>query len=132
MRRTADQVVFALLYSANVVMIFAHGLFGLGSVFTGVYLASLTAFLILVGWWFWRGSNTVDYLVAALAALFAISLAVHPPHDFKPIALLVLSLAAYPAARGLVARSGTTATPILQPAARPGEFTISATIARKT
>jgi hypothetical protein len=100
MQRTADQVVFALLYSANVVMIFAHGLFGLGSVFTGVYLASLTAFLILVGWWFWRGPNTVDYLVAALAALFAISLALHPPHELKPVALLVLSLAAYPAARG--------------------------------
>ena len=42
----------------------------------------------------------MDYLVAALAALFAISLAVHPPHDLKPVALLVLSLVAYPAARG--------------------------------
>ena len=81
MRRTADQVMFALLYSANVVMIFAHSLFGLGSVFTGVYLASLTAFLILVGWWFWRGTNIVDYLVAVLAALFAIGAA--------PVLLLV-------------------------------------------
>jgi hypothetical protein len=100
MRRTADQVVFALLYSANVVMIFAHGLFGLGSLFTGAYLVSLTAFLILVGWWFWRGHNSVDYLMIVLAVLFAISLAFHPPHDVKSVVLLVLSLAAYPAARG--------------------------------
>jgi hypothetical protein len=49
MPRTLAPIALALLLSTNFLTIFSHGLFGLGSRFTGAVLIGLTALLMLHG-----------------------------------------------------------------------------------
>ncbi|MDI3566265.1 O-antigen ligase family protein [Bradyrhizobium sp. Arg816] len=97
----ASQIMSALLISANSVAVFSHGVFGLGSTFTAIYLIVVTGSLIWLGKWRSTSLNVADYLAIALFLCCGLSLALHPPADYKDLALLVLSFAAYPAARGL-------------------------------
>jgi hypothetical protein len=106
MRNTAGQIGLALLLAANSVAVFSHGLFGLGSVFTASYMVLVTAALILLGNWRAVRFGTADYLALAFFALCAFSILLHPPANYKELVLLLLSFAAYPAARGLAAPVG--------------------------
>jgi hypothetical protein len=97
--KTAAQVGLALLLGANAVMIFAHGLFGAGSLFSAVYLMGVTGLLLTLGRW--SSLTLADYLAIALLAVSVLSVAMHPPTGSKEVVLLMLSFAAYPAGRGM-------------------------------
>ncbi|UQD96781.1 O-antigen ligase family protein [Bradyrhizobium japonicum] len=97
----ASQIMSALLISANSVAVFSHGMFGLGSTSTAIYLIAITGSLIWLGKWRSISLTVADYLAIALFVCCGLSLALHPPAGYKDLALLVLSFAAYPAARGL-------------------------------
>jgi len=98
MKDVANAISLALLLSANVVAVFAHGWLGTGSLFTGAYLVILTGFLALFGRW--RSLLFADFLWLCLCGLLGISAILHSPAASEA-ALLALALAAYPASRGL-------------------------------
>lgn len=89
----------ALLLAEGPVTILAHGLFGLGSIFTGCFLALLISFLIAVSFQHWKTISVVDYLTFAFAASCALSVVLHPT-DLRQSLLLSLTLGCYAAARG--------------------------------
>lgn len=89
-----------LLLSAGSIVVLAHGFLDTGSITTGVLLATVTAVLILTGSWRHFSPNASDAAFALLAASMALSFAAHGIEgDRKELALLVLTLLAYPAAR---------------------------------
>ncbi|MBR1129723.1 hypothetical protein [Bradyrhizobium iriomotense] len=78
----------------------AHGLAGAGSLFTGALLAVPTVLLIAFGDWRQFRPHATDLLFTAFVALVGISVAINGvAGDIKELALLSLTLAAYPAAR---------------------------------
>ena len=102
MKNVIGQFGLALLVSANAVAVLSHGMFGLGATFTGACYIAPIALLLCVGRWNAVVLTTADYLALGLFLLCTLSSAVHPPADFKQVVLLSVTLAAYPAARGLV------------------------------
>jgi len=102
LKGAVGQFGLALLVSANAVAVLSHGMFGLGATFTGACYVASIALLVCLGRWNAIVLTPADYLALGLFLLCALSSAVHPPADFKQVALLSVTLAAYPAARGLV------------------------------
>jgi len=97
-RDVANQICLALLLCANIVAVLAHVWLGTGSLFTGIYLAIVTGFLILFGRW--RSLVFADLLWLSLCGLFGLSAIQHPP-AVPEAALFTLALAAYAVSRGL-------------------------------
>lgn len=89
-----------LLLSAGSIFVLAHGLLGSGAMTTAALLSTTTAALILTGPWQRFSPNANDAGFAILLTFIALSFAAHGlGSDRKEIALLVLTLLGYPAAR---------------------------------
>lgn len=98
MKHTANEIALALLISSNVVVVFAHAWLGASSQFTGVYLVATTGILIVLGRW--HSLFFADLLWLGLCGLVGVSAIQHAPAILE-CALVILSLAAYPASRGV-------------------------------
>ncbi|WP_225118036.1 O-antigen ligase family protein [Bradyrhizobium sp. BRP22] len=89
-----------LLLAAGPLAVLAHGAFDAGSLVTGLLLATPIAALLVLGDWRTFSPTSCDALFGIFVACIAISLAWNgigaEPNEF---CLLVLTLAAYPAAR---------------------------------
>jgi hypothetical protein len=86
--------------STGSILVFAHGVFGLGSTFTGLYILCSMGSLFLFdrpsGFWI----EPCDFVFGLLLTRIAISFAKNSEStNAKEIELLVLSLCAYPASR---------------------------------
>lgn len=94
-------LLFGILLSASPLAVLAHGFLGAGAIVTGALLAVPLALLIVFGdWESLRRPNACDLLFAAFAALAVASLAINGVEgNTREAALLVFTLAAYPAAR---------------------------------
>ena len=95
----ARWALLALVISTGPIMVLSHGLFGTGSVFTGIFIALSTASLVATGRW-----KTVPNICDLTFALFVLSIVISSilngkSDDSKEYGLLILSLAAYPAGR---------------------------------
>jgi hypothetical protein len=89
-----------LVVSTGSILVFAHGVFGLGSTFTGLYILCSMGSLFLFdrpsGFWI----EPCDFVFGLLLTCIAISFAKNSEStNAKEIELLVLSLCAYPASR---------------------------------
>lgn len=94
------QVSLALFLSVNVVTIYCHGLLAAGPVFTACYYSSLIALLTYVTSKQTIRIHPADYLMLGVILLCGASAITLLPKP-RDAALLFISLAAYPATRGL-------------------------------
>lgn len=95
-------ILLAILVSAGPIAVMAHGFADVGSVFTGAMMSSTVAALILLGRWRQFVVNPCDILFGAFVLCVVASLVANGfGPDRKEIYLLLISLAAYPAARAL-------------------------------
>jgi hypothetical protein len=92
-------LLLAIYVSAGPFLVFAHGLFGAGSGFTGLFLVATTLGLLLVGQWSDSRPNACDTLFAAFAACVGVSFLKNGIGNPKEFALLLITLAAYPVGR---------------------------------
>jgi hypothetical protein len=92
--------VLALYISTSSILVLAHGFAGTGSPFTAAFIAGSTLALFLSSRWADFRPDPCDFLFGILVCSIAISFAVNGMDaDRKEMALLLLSLAGYPAAR---------------------------------
>jgi hypothetical protein len=92
--------VLALYISTSSILVLAHGYAGTGSSFTAAFIAASTLALFLLSRWADFRLDLCDFLFGILVCCIAISFAVNGMDaDRKEMALLLLSLAGYPAAR---------------------------------
>ena len=92
--------IFVVFLATGPLAVLAHGLFNAGSVFTGSLIAGSTVTLLLMGDWRSFSFDVCDALFALLVFCIALSVVAHGiGPDRKEFYLLVLSLAAYLAAR---------------------------------
>lgn len=90
----------ALLVSAGPILVISHGVLGTGSAFTGAFLFAITALMLGFARWGQFENSPSDILFALLLSAIAVSFALNgATANSKESALLVLSLAAYPACR---------------------------------
>ena len=95
-------VVLAVLLSIGPIAVLAHGLLNAGSIFTGLLMIGATAALYLLGEWRSFSFGVCDAAFALLVFCIVLSFGVHGiGPDRKEFYLLILSLAAYPAARAI-------------------------------
>jgi hypothetical protein len=89
-----------LLLSAGPIAVLAHGMLGAGSAFTGIAMVAPTAALLLLGNWRAFSPNICDALFGIFVGCVAASAASNGlGFERKELYLLILTLAAYPAAR---------------------------------
>ncbi|WP_027579883.1 O-antigen ligase family protein [Bradyrhizobium sp. Ai1a-2] len=93
-------LLFVALFAASPVAVLAHGLFATGSWFTGFLMVGSTAALLTFGRWREFEIDARDAIFCCLLLAIGISLALNGiGPDPKEFYLLMLTLAAYPAAR---------------------------------
>jgi hypothetical protein len=92
-------LLLAIYVSTGSFLVFAHGLFGSGPVFTGLFLVATTLGVLLAGQWSDYRPNVCDALFAAFVACVAVSFLKNGIGNLKEFALLQIALAAYPAGR---------------------------------
>ncbi|MCA1455253.1 hypothetical protein I6F35_18870 [Bradyrhizobium sp. BRP22] len=93
-------VLFAVLFAASPLAVLAHGWFSTGSWFTGFLMAGSTVALLVLGRWRDFEIDTRDVIFCCLLAVIGISLALNGiGPNRNEFYLLLLTLAAYPAAR---------------------------------
>ncbi|MBR0735770.1 O-antigen ligase family protein [Bradyrhizobium liaoningense] len=88
--------------SSGPILMFAHEFVGTGSVFTAAFLGGTTLALLLLGNWKSLTFSKADLAFCVFLAGAAISIAIHGFSDPKELALLALTVAAYPAGRVFV------------------------------
>ena len=92
--------VLALYISTSSILVLAHGFAGTGSPFTAAFIAGSTLVLFLLSRWTDFRLDFCDLMFGILVGCIAISFAVNGMDaNRNEIALLLLSLAGYPAAR---------------------------------
>ncbi|MFB9262220.1 hypothetical protein ACFFWD_03400 [Bradyrhizobium erythrophlei] len=92
--------LLGILVSASSLAVLAHGLFGAGSVVTGLLLACPVTLLVALGEWRVVSFNLCDGLFVAFVASVGVSLLVNGHgSDLKELALLVITLGGYLAGR---------------------------------
>ena len=90
----------ALYISTSSILVMAHGFAGTGSPFTAAFIAGSTLALFLLSRWADFRPDPCDFLFGIFVCSIAISFAINGMGpDRKEMALLLLSLAGYPAAR---------------------------------
>jgi hypothetical protein len=93
-------ILLAIYISTGSVLVFAHGFFGTGSAFTIAILVASTISLLLTGRRAFKRANICDVLYCLLLLCVAISFIKNGnTSNTKEIALLLVTLAAYPAGR---------------------------------
>lgn len=85
--------------AAGPIAVLAHGMFGLGAVFTGVVLIVPPLLLVVLAPWREIRLNLCDGLAAALAACIVVSLLLNGIADTRELALLATTFALYAAGR---------------------------------
>ncbi|MCK1660584.1 O-antigen ligase family protein [Bradyrhizobium sp. 151] len=89
----------ACFVSSGPILMFAHEFFGTSSVFTAAFLGGTTLALLLLGNWKSLSVHTADLAFCVFLAGTTVSIALHGFSDSKELALLALTVAAYPAGR---------------------------------
>jgi hypothetical protein len=92
-------LLLAIYVSTGSLLVFAHGLFGVGPAFTGLFLVVTTLGLLLTGQWSAYRPGVCDALFAVFATCVGASLLKNGVGDCRELSLLVLALAAYQAGR---------------------------------
>ncbi|MET4040462.1 hypothetical protein ABIC03_002153 [Bradyrhizobium sp. RT6a] len=89
----------ACFVSSGPILMFAHEFFDTSSVFTAAFLGGTTLALLLLGNWKSLSVHRADLAFCVFLAGTTVSIALHGFSDPKELALLALTVAAYPAGR---------------------------------
>ncbi|MCA1452080.1 hypothetical protein I6F35_02475 [Bradyrhizobium sp. BRP22] len=93
-------LVLSIYVSSGSILVFAHGLIGAGPLFTAAFIAGSTLTLFLFSRWSDFTIDLADLLFTMFSCSVVVSFAVNKfGSSPKEVTLLVMSLAAYPAAR---------------------------------
>ncbi|UVO30742.1 hypothetical protein [Bradyrhizobium arachidis] len=91
--------LLGILVSTSSLSVLAHGLFGAGSVVTGLLLAGPVVLLVALGEWRVISFNLCDGLFVAFVGSVGVSLLVNGHRGEKELALLAITLSGYLAGR---------------------------------
>lgn len=92
-------LTLAAFVSSGPILIFTHEVFGTSTAFTAAFLGVTTLALLLLGRWKSLTFHTADIAFCVFLAGTTVSIALHGFSDSKELALLALTVAAYPAGR---------------------------------